>query len=77
MTLVDQVVDAPAYDIQELAFKYVEDFTPDGAMESRIKQCAYENGLKRKQVLDVLAIELRDRLLRLRQMDPPGERQHE
>ena len=65
--LLKRVADAGAYDIQVFAYQYVEDeFTPDPAMEATIKQCAYENGLRRKQVLDVLAIELRDRLLRLR-----------
>lgn len=76
--LVDRVIKAPAYDIQALAFQYVEkEFPDDGAedtaMDALIKQSAYENGLKRKQVLDVLAIELRDCLLRLRQLDPPKE----
>ena len=77
-TLVERVIEAPPYDIQELAFQHVEmEFPDDGAedkaMEALIKQCAYENGLKRKQVLDVLAIELRDCLLRLRQLDSPEE----
>lgn len=76
--LADQVGDAPAYDIQVLAFEYVEkeftDKTTDKAMDAKIKQCAYENGLKRSQVLDV---ELRDRLLRLRQLEPPEEPHHE
>lgn len=79
--LADRVGDAPAYDIQVLAFEYVEkeftDETTDKAMDAKIKQCAYENGLKRSQVLDVLAIELRDRLLRLRQLEPPEEPHHE
>ena len=74
-TLIERVIEAPAYDIQVFTFEYVEgEFTPDAAMEATIKQCAYENGLRRKQVLDVLAIELRDQLLRLRQLDPPEER---
>ena len=72
--LAERIADMPAYDIQVLAFEYVEEFTPDEAMEDRIKQCAFENGLKRKQVLDVFAIELRDRLLRLRQLEPPEKR---
>ena len=75
--LLKRVAGAGAYDIQVFAYQYVEDeFTPNPAMEATIKQCAYENGLRRKQVLDVLAIELRDRLLRLRQLepqDPPEE----
>ena len=69
--LLGQVADAGAYDIQVFAYRYVEDeFMPDPATEATIKQCAYENGLRRKQVLDVLAIELRDRLLHLRQLEP-------
>ena len=69
--LLDQVADVGAYDIQVFAYQYVEEeFTPDPAMEETIKQCAYDNGLRPKQVLDVLAIELRDRLLHLRQLEP-------
>ena len=50
--LAGRAAGAPAYDIEELAFNYVaNEFTPDDAMETKIKQCAYENGLKRKQVL--------------------------
>ena len=53
-----------AYDIQELAFRFVRDeYGPDAEIEAKIKQCAYDNGLNRDEVLDVLAIELRDRLL--------------
>ena len=70
--LIGRVSDAAAYDIQAFAFEYVEkERPPDDAMEATIKQCAYEHGLKHKQVLNVLAIELRDRLLRLRQLEPP------
>ena len=67
--LLKRVADADAYDIQVFAFQYVEDeFTPTPWMEATIKQCAYENGLRRKQVINVLAIELRDQLLHLRQL---------
>ena len=70
--LLNRTADLTAYDIQALAFKYTgEEFKPNAAMENRIKECAFENGLKPKQVLDVLAIELRDRLLELRQLKPP------
>ena len=75
--LLDRVADASAYDIQVFAYKYAKDeFTPDPAMEARIKQCAFDTGLQTDKVLDVLAIELRDRLLRLRHLeseDPPEE----
>lgn len=53
-----------AYDIQELAFLFIRDeYGPGAEIEAKIKQCAYDNGLDRDEVLDVLAIELRDRLL--------------
>ena len=72
--LAAQVAESGAYDIQTFAFEYVErDSTFDAATNAQIKQCAYENGLRRKQVLDVFAIELRNRLLRLRQLDPPED----
>ena len=56
--------DKSSYDIQELCFDYVKNEwkVPDET-ESLIRECAYENGTDRKQVLDVIAVELRDRLL--------------
>ena len=56
--------DKSSYDIQELCFDYVKNEwkVPD-EIESLIRECAYENGTDRKQVLDVIAVELRDRLL--------------
>ena len=55
-----------AYDIQELSFDFIRDeYQPTDETDARIKQCAYENGLDRDEVLDVLAVELRDRLLAL------------
>ncbi len=60
-----------AYDIQELCFEYVRDkYEPGAEVDARIKQCAYENGLDRDEVLDVLAVVLRDKLLAL---SPAGE----
>ena len=54
------------YDIQELSFDFVRDeYRPSDEVDARIKQCAYENGLDRDAVLDVLAVQLRDRLLEL------------
>ena len=65
--LASQAAGVPAYRTEEIAFNYVGDkFKPDDAMDDakeRIKQCAYENGINRRKVLDVLAIELRDALL--------------
>lgn len=54
------------YDIQELSFDCVRDeYRPSDEVDARIKQCAYENGLNRDAVLDVLAVQLRDRPLEL------------
>ena len=53
-----------AYDIQELSFRFIRDeYRPPKEIEDRIKQCAYDNGLDRDEVLDVLAVEIRDKLL--------------
>lgn len=52
------------YDIQEFCYGHVRDeFRPSPELEVKIKQCAYENALDRYSVLDVLAVELRDKLL--------------
>ena len=52
------------YEIQEMAKRYVhEDWKLPADIRRAIMSAAYENGLKREQVLDVIAIELRDKLL--------------
>ena len=53
------------YEVQELCFNYMngDEFVPHDDVRTLILQCAFDKGLKRKQVLDVIAIELRDRLL--------------
>ena len=52
------------YEIQELSSDYVHTkMVPDETQDAKIRQCAYEHGVKREQVLNVLAIELRDILL--------------
>ncbi len=63
-TLREQVCDKSAYEIQQFCFDYVHNtFEPDPTQDAEIKECAYENGIEEKGVLDVLAIELRDKLL--------------
>lgn len=53
-----------AYDVQEECLRYVNNlYEPPKHIEDRIKDCAYQNGVKRSEVLRVLAVELRDRLL--------------
>ena len=63
--LRDQADDkSSAYDVQELCFAYVKEEWPIPAeTDIEIRSCAFENGLKRDQVLDVVAVELRDLLL--------------
>ena len=52
------------YDIQDLCFDFIRDeYKPSDEIEKNIKQCAYENGIDRAEVLDVLAIELRNEVL--------------
>ena len=52
------------YEIQELCFAHVrEKYEPPEDVEALVLQCAFDDGLDREQVLDVIAIELRDRLL--------------
>lgn len=56
--------DMSPYDIQEFCLSYMrEDFDPTVDQGELIKRCAYDNGLSHQQVLEVLALELRDRLL--------------
>ena len=51
--------------IQEMSFAYFrETFVPSDDLEKIIEACAFDNGISREDVLDVLAIELRDALLR-------------
>ena len=53
------------YEIQDLSFEYVKnEFEPTEEQEVEIRTCAYEKGVKRDIVLDVLAVELRDILLK-------------
>ena len=56
--------DMSPYDVQEFCFSYMrEDFAPTLEQSDRIKACAYDNGLGEQDVLEILAIELRDTLL--------------
>lgn len=53
------------YEVQDISFEYVKnEFKPTDEQEVEIRTCAYEKGVKRDIVLDVLAVELRDALLK-------------
>ena len=52
------------YEIQEFCQNYLRnELKPDEELNARIGRCAYEHGVTREQVLNVLAVELRDILL--------------
>ena len=62
-----QIEGQTPYEIQEKFFDYVRhEYEPPDEVETRIKTCAYDHGIKRGQVLDVLAVELRDMLLAMK-----------
>ena len=64
--LIEKAEDKNQYDIQELCFNFVrDDYDPSDEVANNIKECAYENGISRSDVTDVLAVELRDEILRL------------
>jgi len=54
------------YQIQEFSNEYMKNtFEPTPEQFTKFGSCAYEHGVKYNQVLEVIAIELRDRLLEL------------
>ena len=62
----ESVQDKTAYEIQEYCKEFVKlRHTFSKEQDTLMKNSAYENGIKRDQVLNVLAIELRDRLLEI------------
>lgn len=65
--LQPQLKEKPPYEIQEKCFDYVRhEYEPPEEVDSLIKTCAYDHGIDRGQVLDVLAVELRDKLLAIK-----------
>ena len=63
--LVGKMRDKSSYEIQSQCFDFVEQAELEQSMRKAVLDCAYENGISEDQVLDVLAIELRDTALRL------------
>ena len=62
--LQERIKGKAPYEIQEMCFDYIRhEYMPPDAVETLIKTCAYDNGIDRGQVVDVLAVELRDKLL--------------
>ena len=52
------------YEVEEFCFKYVKNFEPTDEQRDLVQTAAYENGLDTEDVFDVIAVELRDELLR-------------
>ena len=62
--LSDRIHGKQPYEIHDICFEYISgELNPSPEMDAVIRLCAYENGVKREDVLEVMAIELRDRLL--------------
>ena len=62
--LQERIKGKTPYEIQEMCFDYIRhEYKPPDEVDTLIKTCAYDNGIDRGQVVDVLAVELRDRLL--------------
>ena len=62
--LSPEVFGKDEYEVQEWCFDFMIDrFAPADTVEARIRKSAYENGVDRDRIMDVLAVMLRDRLL--------------
>lgn len=63
--LFSEVAGKEDYEIQKFSFEYVRKRLTE-KWQIKVEICAYERGLVKSDVLDVLAVELRDELLRLK-----------
>ena len=60
----DRIHKKQPFEIHGICFEYIyNELIPSSEMDAAIRFCAYENGVKYNDVLEVIAIELRDRLL--------------
>lgn len=65
-SLTERVRGKQPFEIQAFCFDYVKDeFEPSATLLLRLQESAYDNSIDLDGVLDVLAVELRDRLLEL------------
>lgn len=63
--IASQIEGKRDYEIQKFSFDYVRKNLKE-ELQIRVEICAYERGLVKSDVLDVLAVELRDELLSLK-----------
>lgn len=63
-TLLENVKDKDAYQVQEYSFNYVKDeFKPTEEQLAEIRKAAYEHGATIDHIHEVMGLELRDQLL--------------
>ncbi|MCY4284168.1 MAG: hypothetical protein OXC65_02370 [Thiotrichales bacterium] len=70
-SLAKQFKGVSAYDIQTYSFRYAQEFEWDKSMDELIKEAAFEEGISRGEVLDILGIELRNKILCLMDISVP------
>ena len=68
--LIEQAKGMPPFEIQDLSFNHIKTMRETLEQDQRVRKCAYDHGLPREKVLDVLAIELRDYLMRQTGQEP-------
>ena len=65
-SLTERVEGKRPFEIQSICFDYVRyEFEPSETQLAKLQDSAYDNGIDFAAVMDVLAVELRDRLLEL------------
>ena len=64
-SLESEVQGKEAYEIHEFCYAFVQDkFRPDAEQEAQIRKAEYEHGASRVHIDEVLALELRDEMLK-------------
>ncbi len=67
----------PPYDVQNLCFSYARNWTPPDEMALRIKDSAYQHGISWDETVEVIAIQLRDRVLKHQGQDTHGNKEQQ
>lgn len=62
-TILEDVTGKHPYEIQEFCFQYMRKVSLSEEMDQKIKECAYQRGITKTEVLEVFAIQLRDELV--------------
>ena len=63
LSIDEENFNLPPYDLQQFCFNYVKnELQLEQRDEEQLKNCSYENGIELDQVLDVLALAIRDEM---------------